>query len=299
MYTIAIHGGAGVVDRNTLSSAEERLYLEGLEEALNSGFRLLEMGESALDAVESAVIALENNLLFNAGKGSVFNSDGIHEMEASIMWGKTLDAGAVCGLRNIKNPIHLARLAMEKSPHVFLNGTGAEAFARELGVPFEDDSYFFTTRRYDQLLETKKQIRIPMENFGTVGAVAIDKSGNLASATSTGGLTNKNYGRIGDSPVIGAGTYANNRTCAVSCTGDGEFFLRTVAAYDIACLIEYKNMSVEEACRLVIKDKLQSMGGEGGAIAVDTLGNAALVFNTTGMYRAYKKDTGEMEIAIF
>lgn len=299
MYTIAIHGGAGVVDRNTLSSAEERLYLEGLEEALNSGFRLLEMGESALDAVESAVIALENNLLFNAGKGSVFNSDGIHEMEASIMWGKTLDAGAVCGLRNIKNPIHLARLAMEKSPHVFLNGTGAEAFARELGVPFEDDSYFFTTRRYDQLLETKKQIRIPMENFGTVGAVAIDKSGNLASATSTGGLTNKNYGRIGDSPVIGAGTYANNRTCAVSCTGDGEFFLRTVAAYDIACLIEYKNMSVEEACRLVIKDKLQSIGGEGGAIAVDTLGNAALVFNTTGMYRAYKKDTGEMEIAIF
>lgn len=299
MYTIAIHGGAGVVDRNTLSSAEERLYLEGLEEALNSGFRLLEMGESALDAVESAVIALENNLLFNAGKGSVFNSDGIHEMEASIMWGKTLDAGAVCGLRNVKNPIHLARLAMEKSPHVFLNGTGAEAFARELGVPFEDDSYFFTTRRYDQLLETKKQIRIPMENFGTVGAVAIDKSGNLASATSTGGLTNKNYGRIGDSPVIGAGTYANNRTCAVSCTGDGEFFLRTVAAYDIACLIEYKNMSVEEACRLVIKDKLQSIGGEGGAIAVDTLGNAALVFNTTGMYRAYKKDTGEMEIAIF
>lgn len=299
MYTIAIHGGAGVINRNTLSTAEEQLYLEGLEEAINAGFKLLEMGESALDAVESAVIALENNLLFNAGKGSAFNSDGIHEMEASIMWGKTLDAGAVCGLRNVKNPIHLARLAMEKSPHIFLNGTGAEAFARELGVTFEDDSYFFTTRRYDQLLETKKQIRVPMDHFGTVGAVAIDKHGNLASATSTGGLTNKNYGRIGDSPVIGAGTYANNRTCAVSCTGDGEFFLRSVAAYDISCLIEYKNMSVEEACKLVIMDKLKNLGGEGGAIAVDTFGNATLIFNTEGMYRAYKKDSGEMEFAIF
>jgi beta-aspartyl-peptidase (threonine type) len=299
MYTIAIHGGAGVIDRNTLTSEEERLYLEGLEEALNAGFKLLEMGESVLDAVESAVISLENNLLFNAGKGSVFNSDGIHEMEASIMWGKTLDAGAVCGLRNVKNPIHLARLAMEKSPHVFLNGAGAEAFAREQSVAFEDDSYFFTTKRYDQLLETKKQIRVPMENFGTVGAVALDKYGNLASATSTGGLTNKNYGRIGDSPVIGAGTYANNKTCAVSCTGDGEFFLRSVAAYDISCLIEYKNMPVEEASKLVVMDKLKTLGGEGGLIAVDTLGNAALVFNCEGMYRAYKKESGEMEIAIF
>lgn len=304
MYTIAIHGGAGVINRDSLTEEEEKLYKEGLDEALNAGYKLLEIGENALDAVESAVISLENNHLFNAGKGSVFNSDGIHEMEASIMWGKTLDAGAVCGIRNVKNPIHLARSAMEKTDHVFLNGSGAEALARELGIPFEDDSYFFTTRRYDQLLDAKKSSRVQLDHyaerkFGTVGAVALDRYGNLASATSTGGLTNKNYGRIGDSPLIGSGTYANNKTCAVSCTGDGEFFIRGVVAYDISCLVEYKNMSLEDACKLVIMEKMTKFGGEGGVIAVDILGNAALVFNTEGMYRGYKKENGEYEIGIF
>lgn len=221
-------------------------------------------------------------------------------MEASVMWGKTLDAGAVCALRNVKNPVHLARLAMEKSPHLFLNGTGAEDFGRESGVEFEDDSYFFTTKRYDQLLEAKKNLRVQLDHyaekkFGTVGAVALDMHGNLAAATSTGGLTNKNYGRIGDSPVIGSGTYANNNTCAVSCTGDGEFFIRSVAAYDISCLIEYKKLSLEEACRIVIMEKMVKIHGEGGAIAVDKSGNAALVFNSEGMYRGYRKD-GEVPV---
>ncbi len=303
MYTIAIHGGAGVINRNSLNAEEEKLYLEGLEESLNIGYKLLEAGKNALDAVEAAVISLEDNLMFNAGKGSVFNSDGIHEMEASIMWGKNLDAGAVSGIRNVKNPIQLARAAMEKSPHLFLNSSGAELFAKELDFPFEDDSYFFTTKRYDQLLEAKKDSRVQLDhfadNFGTVGAVALDSFGNLASANSTGGLTNKSYGRIGDSPLIGSGTYANNNTCAVSCTGDGEFFIRGVVAYDISCLVEYKNMSLADACNLVIKEKMVKLGGEGGVIAVDKSGNVALVFNSGGMYRGFKKHDGTSEIAIF
>lgn len=304
MYTIAIHGGAGVIRQGSLFPEEEKLYTEGLDEALSAGYHLLEKGINALEAVETAVMILENNPLFNAGKGSVFNSDGIHEMEASIMWGLTLDAGAICAVRNVKNPIHLARLAMEKSPHLFLNGLGAENFARENELAFEDDSYFFTTKRYDQLLDAKKNIRVQLDHyadrsFGTVGAVAIDKDGNLAAATSTGGLTNKSYGRIGDSPVIGSGTYANNNTCAVSCTGDGEFFLRGVVAYDISCLIEYKNMTLNDACNLVIMDKMGKLGGEGGVIAVDKMGNTALVFNTEGMYRAYRKEDNASIVSIY
>jgi beta-aspartyl-peptidase (threonine type) len=299
MYSIALHGGAGVITRENLSSEEERLYMEGLSEALDIGFQLLDRGSSALDAVEAAVMRLEDNPLFNAGCGSVFNSEGIHEMEASVMWGKNLQAGAVCALRNVKNPIHLARLVMEKSPHLFLHGHGAEEFAHENNVAFEDDSYFFTPKRYDQLLDAKKNMRIQLDHTGTVGAVALDKEGNLASATSTGGLTNKSYGRIGDSPIIGAGTYANNRICAVSCTGDGEYFIRGIAAYDISCLVEYKNLPLQEACTLVIMDKMKKLGGEGGTIAVDKTGKVAMVFNSEGMYRACRKDGEEASIAIY
>jgi beta-aspartyl-peptidase (threonine type) len=303
MYTIAIHGGAGVINPGALTSAEENQYREALGEALLSGYRMLERGVSALDAVEAAVMSLEDNPLFNAGKGSVFNSDGIHEMEASVMWGKNLDAGAVCAVRNIRNPVHLARLAMEKSPHLFLNGTGAEDFAREHGLTFEDDSYFFTTKRYDQLLDAKKNSKVLLDHagehkFGTVGAVAMDQHGNLAAATSTGGLANKSFARIGDTPVIGSGTYANNNTCAVSCTGEGEFFIRGVTAYDISCLMEYKGLSLQEACDLVIMKKMKDLGGEGGVIAVDNKGNVALVFNSEGMYRAYKQEGSDPVIAI-
>lgn len=299
MYTIAIHGGAGVINRENLSPDEERLYLEGLADALNIGFQMLERGSSALDAVEAAVMNLEDNQLFNAGSGSVFNSEGIHEMEASVMWGQNLDAGAACALRNIKNPIRLARLVMEISPHLFLNGSGAEEFARENNILFEDDSYFFTTKRYDQLLDAKKNVRVQLDHSGTVGAVALDKEGNLAAATSTGGLTNKSYGRIGDSPIIGSGTYANNETCAVSCTGDGEYFIRGIVAYDISCLMEYRKLTLKEACNLVIMEKMKKLGGEGGAIAVDKLGNIAMVFNSEGMYRASRKEGEAPFIAIF
>lgn len=304
MYAIAIHGGAGVISKGVLSSDEEKLYYEGLEGALFKGFHLLEKGMSALDAVEASVMSLEDNILFNAGRGSVFNAEGIHEMEASVMWGKLIDAGAVCGLRNVKNPVHLARLVMEQSPHLFFSGKGAEDFAREHNLDFGEDSYFFSTRRYDQLLDAKRNGRIQPDHFfeqnlGTVGAVALDSIGNLAAATSTGGVTNKAYGRIGDSPVIGSGTYANNATCAVSCTGDGEFFIRGVAAFDISCLMEYRNMSLEEATRHVILNKMKKLGGEGGAVAVDKLGNIALVFNSEGMYRGSIREGEDPVLAIY
>jgi L-asparaginase / beta-aspartyl-peptidase len=302
MYTIAIHGGAGVISKGILLPDEEKLYMEGLGSALNAGYALLELGENALDAVTAAVTSLENNHLFNAGRGSVFNADGKQEMEASIMWGETLDAGAVCGIRNVKNPIQLARAVMENSPHVFLNGVGAEDFAREMGLSFEEDGYFFTTHRSEELRKAKENIfagQFAGRNFGTVGAVALDQYGNLAAATSTGGTTNKAFGRIGDSPVIGSGTYANNKTCAVSCTGDGEFFIRGVVAYDISCLMEYKVKTLEEACQFVIMDKMVKLGGEGGVVAVDVLGNTSLVFNSPGMYRGYRKKFGEAVIEIY
>lgn len=304
MYTLAIHGGAGVIDSNSITADEGKLYKEGLVEALQAGLYLLDQGENALDAVEAAVTILEDNPLFNAGKGSVFNYEGKHEMEASVMWGKTLDAGAVCSLRNVRNPVRLARMVIERSQHVFLNGAGAEEFAKEHGLPLEDDSYFFVTKRYDQLIDAKKNTRIQLDHvaenkYGTVGAVALDRYGNLAAATSTGGLTNKNYGRIGDSPIIGAGTYANNDTCAISCTGNGEFFIRSVAAYDISCLMEYKSFTLKEACELVIMEKMVKMGGEGGVIAADKWGNVELLFNTIGMYRAYATDSIAPQVDVF
>src|SRR5439155_7744793 len=243
-------------------------------------------GGSSLDAVEAAVRVLEDNPLFNAGKGAVFTHEGTNELDASIMDGRTLKAGAVAGLQHIRNPISLARLVMEKSPHVMLDGEGAEAFAKEMGMPFVAQKYFYTDERW-QALQKVKSSPGPVsdkEKHGTVGAAALDKQGNLAAATSTGGMTNKKFGRIGDSPIIGAGTYANNRTCAVSCTGDGEYFIREVVAHDVAALMEYKPMALKEAAQAPI-DKVGKLGGTGGLIAIETDGNFAPPFNTAGLYR--------------
>jgi L-asparaginase / beta-aspartyl-peptidase len=296
MYAIAIHGGAGVKERKNLSPAMEESFLQSLREAINAGYSILEKNGTALDAVEETVTVLEDNELFNAGKGSVFTADGAHEMEASIMCGRRIDAGAVCGIRNVRNPVKLARIILEKSRHLFLAGSGAEKYAKEQGLVFEPDEYYYTAERYRQLQAAKMMMA---KSTGTVGAVAIDSAGNLASATSTGGLTNKNYGRIGDSPVIGAGTYARNETCAVSCTGDGEFFMRTLAAYDISAMVEYAGLSLREACEAVIMGKLQQMGGDGGVIAIDREGNIEMVFNSNGMYRGYRRQNGVPVVFIY
>lgn len=296
MYAIAVHGGAGVKERKDLPPELEERYLQGLHQAINAGYSILDSGGSALDAVEAAVASLENNELFNAGKGSVFTSDETHEMEASIMDGSNLKAGAVCGIRNVRNPIRLARTVLEKSNHLFLSGHGAEKFAKENNLPFEPDEYFYSAERYQQLRAAR--ITKP-KGKGTVGAVALDSWDNLAAATSTGGLTNKNYGRIGDSPLIGAGTYANNSTCAVSCTGDGEYFIRTVAAYDISALISYSGLALREACEKVIVEKLTALGGDGGAIAIDIEGNVEMIFNSNGMYRGYRKQNGVAVASIY
>lgn len=296
MYAIAIHGGAGVISRKELTADLEKQYRQGLTEALEAGYRILEQGGSAMDAVQAAVVFLEDNELFNAGKGSAFTSDETHELEASIMCGKRVDGGAACGLKNIKNPILLARSILEESNHLFLNGTGAELFADEQELQFVPNEYFYTGKSYKELQQSRFK---PGKETGTVGAVAIDSEGNLASATSTGGLTNKKYGRIGDSPILGAGTYANNATCAVSCTGDGEYFIRCVAAYDVSALLEYKGFSLKEACNEVVMNKLKKLGGEGGLIAVDREANIEMVFNGEGMYRGYQKQGNQTETFIY
>jgi beta-aspartyl-peptidase (threonine type) len=311
-FAIAIHGGAGTITRENLSEAAEKAYRLALETALQAGYALLETGASALDAVEATVVALENCDMFNAGKGSVFTRQGGHEMDASIMEGSNLAAGAVTGVRNLKNPIKLARCIMEKSDHVFLSYPGAEEFARLHHLEFEPDPYFYNQLRYDQWQQIRNTDTYQLDHtedlpdapfrdnkFGTVGAVALDQSGNLAAATSSGGMTNKNFNRIGDSPLIGAGTYANNKTCAVSCTGHGELFIRSVVAYDVSCLMEYKNLSLQEACDLVVHDKLVKIKGEGGLIAIDRAGNIALPFNSEGMYRASRKAGEEVMVAIY
>jgi beta-aspartyl-peptidase (threonine type) len=286
---LAIHGGAGTILKSLMTDEKENAYKSALRNSLKTGFALLEKGASALDAVQAAVTSLEDNPLFNAGKGSVFTHDGLHEMDASIMDGNTLKAGAVAGVRNIRNPILLARTVMDHSDFVMLSGKGANDFATLMNVPTEKEDYFFNQSRYDQLIEAKKNDSVQLDHsdkkFGTVGAVALDVHGNLAAATSTGGMTNKHFNRIGDSPIIGSGTYANNISCAVSCTGHGEYFIRAVVAYDISCLMEYKGFSLAEACDLVVNKKLKSLGGEGGLIAIDFRGNFALPFNSEGMYR--------------
>lgn len=310
--SIAIHGGAGTILKEHLTPELETAYREGLQNALDSGYKVLEKGGSAVDAVMAAVISLEDNIFFNAGKGSVFTHKGFNEMDAAVMDGKTLNAGAVAGVQHIRNPIRLAEEVMLHSGHVFLSGDGANDFAKLRGIPTENDAYFYSKSRYDQLEEVKHTSDFQLDHtpakkkktgnekkFGTVGAVACDRDGNVAAATSTGGMTNKRYGRIGDTPMIGAGTYANNKTCAISCTGHGEIFIKAVAAYDVSCLMEYKNMTLEQACNEVVMFKLVSMKGEGGLIGMDTAGNAVLVFNSAGMYRAHRSSDGNSSIAIY
>ena len=310
--SLAIHGGAGTILKELMTPVLEKEYLQGLRDALNTGYSLLEKGTSAVDAVKAAVMVLEDNVLFNAGRGSVFTNKGLHEMDAAIMDGKDLSAGAVAGVRNIRNPVALAMEVMRNSNHVFLSGEGANDFALIRKIKTEPDEYFFSQFRYDQwkqmmdsdeyALDHSQQKggqEIKDKKFGTVGAVACDAKGNIAAATSTGGMTNKRYGRIGDSPVLGAGNYANNKTCAISCTGHGEPFIKAVAAYDVSCLMEYKNMSLQEAMNEVVNKKLVAIEGEGGMIGVDVAGNIAMLFNSAGMYRAAKSSDGIELIKIY
>ena len=306
-YAMAIHGGAGTILKKSMTPELEKRYRHALQSALDAGFAILENGGAALEAVKVASVSLEDDPLFNAGKGSVFTAEGINEMDAAIMDGKTLAAGAVAGVRNVRNPVMLAEQVMLHSGHLFLSGKGANEFAVKQGVPLEPDDYFYTQFRYDQLKEIMGSDDYVLDHsgdtiekkFGTIGAVACDKEGNIAAATSTGGMTNKQYGRIGDSPVIGAGTYANNKTCAISCTGHGEPFLRAVVAYDVSCLMEYKNMSLLAACEEVVLKKLVTINGEGGLIGVDAQGNTALVFNCEGMYRGIKSSDGTECVSIY
>ena len=302
---LVIHGGAGTIDREKMTPERETRYRAGLERALDAGYKILNNGGSSLDATEAAVRLLEDNPLFNAGKGSVFTTAGTNELDAAIMDGKTLKAGAVASLKHVKNPITLARLVMDKSLHVMLDCAGAEAFAKENGVELVEQKYFFTQERWDELQRVKastkggkKTVTSDQDCHGTVGAVALDQNGNLAAATSTGGTTNKRPGRIGDSPVIGAGTYANNATCAVSATGDGEYFIRVVTGYDISALMEYRGMSLADAAQSVL-DKIARLGGTGGLISIDGAGNVALPFNTSGMYRGYVDRNGKFVIEIY
>ncbi len=293
-WAIAIHGGAGVITRERLSAEAEAEYRGVLGQALDTGCAILGRGGSSLDAVEGVIRIMEDSPLFNAGKGAVFTHEGRNEMDAAIMDGSNLAAGAVAGVTDIKNPITAARMVMTSSPHVMMAGKGASLFAAEKGVEIVDPSYFYTEERYQQLRKTIDNVK-----HGTVGCVALDRAGNLAAGTSTGGMTNKQYNRIGDSPIIGAGTYANNNSCAVSATGHGEYFIRYTVAHDISSLIQYKELSLDSAASLVVNYKLREAGGTGGVIAVDCRGNVSMPFNCEGMYRGYARSDGQRGIYIF
>ena len=299
-FAIAIHGGAGTLVKKRFSASVYKQYENALHQALLAGLHILQNGGRSLDAVEAAVIALEDCPLFNAGRGSVFNARGGHALDAAIMDGHTLEAGAVADISGFKNPIQVARTVMEKSDHVFLCGPGANEFAREHGIREAPTDYFYTELRYHEWKKIQQEApdKLRDEKFGTVGAVALDKAGNLAAATSTGGITNKKYGRVGDSPVIGSGTYANNNTCAISCTGRGEQFIRSVMAYDISCLMEYKQLTLPDACAYAMQ-RLEKIKGNGGLIAIDSKGNIQMPFNTEGMYRACAHTNQAIEIKIF
>jgi beta-aspartyl-peptidase (threonine type) len=313
---IAIHGGAGTILKANMTPELEKQYLEKLDEAVSAGYAVLQKGGTSMEAVATAIRIMEDSPLFNAGKGAVFNIQGNHELDAAVMDGKTLAAGAVAGVTTIKNPIMAAIAVMQKSPHVMMTGRGAEAFAEKQGLEIVPNTYFRDERRYQQWQKVKARDSIgegrirpkllPDEDafikdrkFGTVGCVALDQYGNLAAGTSTGGMTNKRYGRIGDAPIIGAGTYANNETCAVSATGHGEYFIRAVVAHDISALMAYKKMPLKKAADEVVMKKLVKMGGEGGIIAIDNKGNIAMPFNSEGMYRACIYTNGQKKIAIY
>ena len=291
-FSIAIHGGAGTITRKNMTPEKENAYRSKLKETLNVGYSILNKGGTSLDAVEATIRIMENSELFNAGKGAVFTNAGTNELDASIMDGRNLKAGAVARVKTVKNPISAARKVMEETWHVMLSGDGADKFAKEQGLDIVDPNYFYTQRRWDSLK------KIQVEKHGTVGCVALDKHGNLAAGTSTGGLTNKRWGRVGDSPIIGAGTYANNQTCAVSGTGQGEYFIRGNVAYDVSAIMEYKGKSVGEAAQNVIR-KLSDKGGNGGIITMDSKGNISMPFNTAGMYRGFRKAGQAAEIFIY
>jgi beta-aspartyl-peptidase (threonine type) len=311
-FAIAIHGGSGTITRESLSLAKESAFRAVLMDALQSGQKILVAGGTSLDAVVAAVRVMEDSPLFNAGKGAVFTSEGTNEMDASIMDGRDRRAGAVAGVTTVRNPIDAARAVMDRSPHVLLAGKGAERFASEQGLAIVDPEYFWTRERYDQLRRAKEGERIPMDQdapgksgafgedvkFGTVGAVALDKAGNLAAATSTGGLTNKRFGRVGDSPIVGAGTWAENESVAVSATGTGEMFIRSVAAHDIAALVKYKSLSLQKAADEAL-GKVAAIGGRGGVIVLDRAGRPVFSFNTEGMYRGFAIGAARPEVLIF
>ena len=305
-YALVIHGGAGTILKKNITPEKETAIREVLNKALDTGEAILKAGGSSMDAIEKTIMILENSPFFNAGKGAVFTNAGRNELDASFMDGKTQRAGAVGGITNVRNPILAARAVMEQSKHVLLTGKGAEEFAEEVGLELVDPDYFYTERRWKAMERAKAKekatgmIQTPQDDnkFGTVGAAALDKNGNLAAGTSTGGMTNKRYNRLGDSPIIGAGTYANNKTCAVSCTGHGEYFIRYAVAYDVSAMMEYKGEDFQKAADYIIKEKLKNNGGSGGFIGVDYLGNVAMPFNTAGMYRGFAKP-GEREVKIY
>ena len=306
---IVIHGGAGKIDRDALTPERERLYHSTLEQSLRAGHAILARGGSALDAVEAAIVVMEDAPVFNAGKGSVFTAEGKNELDASIMDGRALQAGAVGGVTTVKNPIRAARAVMEKSPHVLFTNKGAEKFAADHGLEIVDPKYFFTERRWKQIQKWRKQQEAKpqaaaepdqhADYFGTVGCVALDAQGNLAAGTSTGGMTGKRFGRIGDSPIIGAGTYADNRTAGISCTGHGEYFIRHAVAHDIPARMAYKQESLAKAARDVVQTVLKPAGGSGGIIGIDTHGNVVMEFNTPAMSRGYIDRDGKTKTAIF
>ena len=317
--TLVVHGGAGTITRKNMTPEKEKAYNAALTQALQAGYSVLKKGGTSLDAVEAAIHVMEDSPLFNAGKGAVFTHDGKNELDASIMDGKTGMAGAIAGVTTIKNPITAARKVMEKSEHVMMVGRGAEDFAKSQGVELVDPKYFYTETRWNALQSAIKEEKVQLDHsakdttgavlddqifvegkkYGTVGCVALDQYGNLAAGTSTGGMTNKRFGRVGDAPIIGAGTYASNATCAVSATGHGEYFIRSVVGYDISALMEYKGYSVQKASDEVVMKKLVQRGGEGGVIALDRNGNVAMPFNSEGMYRGYIRADGKMEVKIY
>ena len=312
-FAIVIHGGAGGIKPEYFTEAQQEAYTLKLEEALDAGYAILENGGISLDAIQAAINIMEDSPLFNAGKGAVYNSDGNQEMDAAIMNGKTLNAGAVAGINHVKNPILAARMVMDSSKHVLLSGKGAEIMAEKYGIEMVDSTYFFTEKRMNQLKKLQGKEKTTLDHtaflikneliddhkYGTVGAVAIDKSGNIAAGTSTGGMTNKKYGRIGDVPIIGAGTYANNLTCGISATGTGEYFIRTVAAHEVSNLIKYKNLSPTKALNEVLFNQIGPLGGEGGMILIDKYGEVYWDFNSSGMFRGYKKSNGETKVEMF